>query len=138
MEKISGFFQVNTTTATRCRSVLVGTMILTVLLGFTACKKSNPPTAQTPPPVADTNPATTSMPQAPVSTPPPVEVPANPDGSVDLKALNHAYINWIVQTRQAPKSFEDYVSKSGVKVPLPPPGKKYVIDHNGFINLANK
>jgi hypothetical protein len=51
--------------------------------------------------------------------------------------LNHAYIGWIVQNRRRPKSFEEYVALSGVQVPPPPAGKKYVIDKNGYINLEN-
>jgi hypothetical protein len=114
--------------------------MLMALLFFccAGCSKSAPPAAQTPPPVTDTNQAAADLPGAPVFAPPPVEIAANPDGGVDLKALNHAYIGWIVQTRRAPSSFENYVALSGVKVPPPPPGKKYVIDKNGFINLANK
>ena len=118
---------------------LPGALVLTAIIFSAGCGKSKPPTAQAPPPVTDTNltPAA-NVPGAPVSTPPPVEIAANPDGSVDLKALNHAYVGWIVQTRRAPSSFEDYVAMSGAKVPPPPPGKKYVIDKNGFINLANQ
>jgi hypothetical protein len=137
MRIISGFIRLDTPTAIRCRTALLGALTLPLLICFTGCSKSKPPTAQAPPPVADTNLTAADLPGAPVSTPPPVEIAANPDGGVDLKALNHAYIGWIVQTRQAPSSFEDYVAKSGVKVPPPPPGKKYVIDKNGFINLAN-
>jgi hypothetical protein len=118
----------------------MGALALTAITLSTGCNKSKPPTAQAPPPVTDTNPAAataTNLPGAPVSTPPPVEIATNPDGGVDLKALNHAYTGWIVQTRRAPSSFEDYVAQSGVKVPPPPPGKRYVIDKNGFINFAN-
>lgn len=107
------------------------------LIALAGCSKSSPPAAPPPPP--DTNTAAANAPQpAPASTPPPVVVAPNPDGGVDLKALNHAYIGWVVQNRRAPKSFEDFVSMSGIKVPPPPPGKKYVIDNNGFINLVNQ
>jgi hypothetical protein len=132
-----GLFRFGSTSGCRHYSALTGALMLAAFFCFNGCSKAKPPTAQTTPPVADTNPAAAVMPGAPVSTPPPVEIAANPDGSVDLKALNHAYIGWIVQTRRAPKSFEDYVSMSGAKVPPPPPGKKYVIDRNGFINFAN-
>jgi hypothetical protein len=52
--------------------------------------------------------------------------------------LNHVYIGWIVQTHQRPKTFEEFVASSGVQVPPAPDGKKYVIDRNGFINLASR
>jgi hypothetical protein len=139
MRIISGLIRLDTLTATtRCWCALLGALMLPLLFCCTGCSKSKPPTAQAPPPAADTNATAAQMPPEPVYTPAPVEVAANPDGGVDLKALNHAYIGWIVQTRRAPKSFEDYVSMSGVKVPPAPAGKKYVIDKNGFINLANQ
>lgn len=137
MIKISGRFRVESPSVIQRTGGSAGVALLTALAVLAGCSKSKPPTAQAPPPVADTNIAAAVMPGAPVSTPPPVVIAPNPDGGVDLKALNHAYIGWIVQTRRAPKSFEDYVAMSGAKVPPPPPGKKYVIDHNGFINLAN-
>jgi hypothetical protein len=69
---------------------------------------------------------------------PPVAVAANAEGSADLKALNHAYIVWIVQNHIRPKTFEEFVASSKISVPPPPAGKKYVIDKSGFINLVNQ
>lgn len=68
----------------------------------------------------------------------PITVAAAPDGGADLRALNHAYIGWIVQSHQRVTSFEQFVSISGIKVPPPPAGKKYVIDHAGFIAIQNE
>jgi hypothetical protein len=68
----------------------------------------------------------------------PVTVAAAPDGGADLRDLNHAYVGWIIQTHQRAKSFEEYVAASGVSVPPPPAGKKYVIDGNGFIAIQNQ
>ena len=116
--------------------VLAGFLLAALLVS--GCSKSKPAATPMAASAADTNPAAAQMPQVPAATPEPVEVAANPDGGVDIKAMNHAYIGWIMQTRRAPKSFEDYVAQSGVKFPPPPAGKKFVIDHNGFINLANK
>jgi hypothetical protein len=134
----TGLIRLDVPTATRCRTTLLAALMLPLFFCCTGCSKSKPPTAQMPPPVTDTNLVAANLPGAPASTPPPVEIATNPDGGVDLKALNHAYIGWIVQTRRSPSSFEDYVAMSGVKVPPPPPGEKYVIDKNGFINLATK
>ena len=60
------------------------------------------------------------------------------EGGADLKQLNHVYIGWIVQNHQRPKTFEEFITLSGVQVPPAPDGKKYVIDKNGFINLASR
>lgn len=137
MKFFSGRFRFEPPVVVRRQFAGPGVLILASLIFVAGCSKSKPPVAQAPLPVADTNLAAAAMPGAPVSTPPSVEIAANPNGGVDLKALNHAYISWIVQTRRAPSSFENYVAMSGAKVPPPPLGKKYVIDHNGFINLAN-
>jgi hypothetical protein len=104
----------------------------------TGCGKGKPTTVQTaaPPPVEDTNPPPAAMPQPLQYASTPVVVATGPDGGADLKQLNHAYIGWIVQNRRRPKSFEEYVAVSGVQIPPPPAGKKYIIDKHGFINLA--
>jgi hypothetical protein len=73
----------------------------------------------------------------PAGTPAPV-VAASPDGGADLRELNHIYIGWVLQNRRRAKSFDDFVSSSGTQVPPAPAGKKYMIDHNGFIALANQ
>jgi hypothetical protein len=112
-------------------------LLLTTAVFFSGCTKSKPPVAQAPPPVTDTNPP------APVSRPPEfvsapsVVIAADPKSGADLKQLNHAYVGWIIQNRRRPKNFEEYVALSGVQIPPPPAGKKYVIDQYGYINLAN-
>ena len=93
-------------------------------------------------PVAGAMPADTNQ-NPSVSAPPPADasapvVAASPDGGADLRQLNHIYISWIVQNRRRAKSFDDFVSSSGAQVPPAPAGKKYVIDNNGFIALANQ
>jgi hypothetical protein len=65
-------------------------------------------------------------------------VSAAAGGGADLKQLNHIYFSWIGRTHQRAKTFEEFQAASGVQVPPAPEGKKYVIDHNGFINLASR
>jgi hypothetical protein len=113
-----------------------GALILTAAMFFSGCAKSKPPVAETPPPVADTNPPA-AMPHAPEYVAAPVAIAASPNGGADLKQLNHAYIGWVIQTGRHAKTFEEFVAASGMSVPPPPAGKKYVIDRNGFINVAN-
>ena len=115
-----------------------GMAILTTLGIFAVgCKKSQPTAVDSPPVLADTN-------QVPVAILPPAQpvasvpvVAAKPEGGADLKQLNHAYIGWVMQNRRRPKSYEEFVQLSGIQVPPPPAGKKYVIDGHGFINYAN-
>ena len=119
---------------TICLALSVGVLLVS------GCSKKPPVAAtQTALAVADT----TAMPvveNRPIPTPPvaPAAVIAGPDGGADLKQLNHAYIGWIVQNHRRPKTFEEFISASGMKVPPAPAGKKYVIEQSGFINLVNQ
>lgn len=76
----------------------------------------------------------------PVFTPPAAPTAVAPDaaGGVDLRQLNHAYIAWIVQSHQRPKTFEEFASASKMQIPPPPAGQKFVIDRNGFIALVKQ
>jgi hypothetical protein len=114
-------------------------VIVTAALFSAGCDKGKS-NAEAPAPlsVADTNQSPAAAPtSAPEYESPPVVIAASPEGGADLKQLNHAYIGWIVQNRRRPKSFDEYVSLSGVQIPPPPAGRKYVIDKYGFINLVN-
>jgi hypothetical protein len=113
-------------------------IILAATMGAAGCKKSEPaPTPPAAPPPADTNAAPAAASPAPPAAAAPVVVASNPDGGADLKQLNHAYVGWVMQNRRRPQSFEEFVRLSGIQVPPPPAGKKYVIDGHGFINYAN-
>ncbi|HWY32341.1 MAG TPA: hypothetical protein VNX46_16380 [Candidatus Acidoferrum sp.] len=115
-----------------------GAMVLaTILVG---CGHKPTATAATQPASSDQSSASAASPELGATAPgtTPVTVAAALDGGADLRDLNHAYIGWIVQTHQRPRTFEEYVAASGVKVPPPPAGKKYVIDHAGFIAIQNQ
>jgi hypothetical protein len=117
---------------------LVALMVATALL-TNGCGKGKSSTAQAlaQSPVADTNQAPAVIQQALPPASAPVVVAVSPDGGADLKQLNHAYIDWVMQNRRRPTSFEEFVKLSGIQVPPPPAGKKYVIDGHGFINYVN-
>jgi hypothetical protein len=132
-----------------CKLAQAGVSCLALVLGaamFAAgCgKKSEKPSSSATPPLQTTQ--DTSQPAAPGSAvnsqPLPVALATNAAGvtnaAPDLKQLNHAYIAWIVQNRRHLKTFEEFVSASGMQVPPPPAGKKYIIDHSGFIALVNQ
>jgi len=124
-------------TITRALTV-VGVLLVTVVMVGCGQKKTvavNPPAV----PDTDSNAATTSQsPQPTVAQAVAATVPAAPEGGADLRQLNQVYFRWIVQTHQRAKSFEDFVARSGVNVPPPPQGKKYLIDHAGFIAMQNQ
>src|SRR5580693_3875809 len=104
------------------KNVFALALILTATIFFTGCSKSKVPATQTTV-EQNTNQATADQSpdyqQPPVANPAPVVAAAQTSAQPDLTALNHAYIGWIVQNRQRPKSFEEFVAKSGMQVPPP-------------------
>jgi len=120
--------------ARRCWSRVGGAMVLTTLL--VGCGHKPTATAAAQPASAD-QPNAPALPEQTGITPVnvAVTVAAAPDGGADLRDLNHAYIGWVVRSHQRAKTFEEYVAASGVQVPPAPAGKKYVIDHAGFIAI---
>jgi hypothetical protein len=116
MKTISGLAGFKQPSALTHKLVLVFALILTATLCFTGCSKKSA-TAQS---------SDASQTAA---------VPLAPD---DLRQLNHAYIDWVMQNNRHAKTFEEYVAASGISAPTPPAGKKYIIDKKGFINYADK
>jgi hypothetical protein len=136
MKMVSGLARLTRLSASGDNPAFVFVLILTAALFSSGCSKGRSTVqAPVPQPALDTNQTSVAMPQ--VAEYAPAVVAVSPDGGADLKQLNHAYIHWIVQNRRSPKSFEEFVASSGIQVPPPPSGKKYVIDKYGFINLAN-
>ena len=67
--------------------------------------------------------------------PAPVVVPDSPDTAATLSQLSLELRKYVVRTRIAPKTFEEFIAVSQVQAPAPPPGKKYVIK-SGAVVLA--
>src|ERR1700761_1489857 len=109
-----------------CVHNLLKVCLLSTLIGggmlLSGCGHKAATPGATTQPAADSTPAannSTTAPQ-PAYTPPAATataIAAVPTGGADLKQLNHYYISWIVQNHQRPKSFEEFVSLSGVQVP---------------------
>jgi len=99
--------------------------------------------AATPAPAQATTPAADHLP-APANPPnpaPSAAATANPvvdaNGAADLGELSRQLRGWIVGHRRLPQSFEEFVSTANLKVPPPPPGKKYAISKSTVI-LVNR
>lgn len=121
----------------RRASALMPALIVSSILAATGCSKHES-ASQTPSKnLPNTNQTSAFQPSPTEFKSTPVVIAANPAGGADLKQLNHAYVGWIMQHHQAPKTFEEFISLSGMKVPPPPAGKKYVIDKYGFINYVD-
>jgi hypothetical protein len=150
MKIISGLNLFKKPSASRHKPAFCFALVLTAALSFTGCsKKPAVAEAPAPQPALDTNQNKTAaapvvpeaapvVPEAtPVAPEAPAVIAASPNGGANLSALNQAYIGWVIQNHHHAKSFEEYVAASGISVPPPPAGKKYIIDKNGFINYAN-
>ena len=63
----------------------------------------------------------------------PVAIVVRDTGNTDavLGQLSLELRKYVLRTRTAPKTFDEFISSSGVQAPPAPPGKKYVIDHGG-------
>jgi hypothetical protein len=130
--------------------------VLCLLLFLTACgrnsQSANPPVA---PAVAQTD-ANASSANQPVATPvvstpppqagpgPPVTVPTQPtvitpgaNWDETLDQLSMALRGYVINTRSAPKNFQDFATRDLLQAPAPPPGKAYAIFH-GKVVLVNQ
>ena len=74
----------------------------------------------------------------PLAQPPAPAVITNTDDlTAVLGQLSTELRKYVVATRTAPRSFEDFVAKSRVQAPPPPAGKKYAIQ-SGSVILVNR
>jgi hypothetical protein len=67
-----------------------------------------------------------------------VSSPASPSpnaGNIDatLSQLTSELRRYVLHTRSVPRNFEEFVAKSGVQAPSPPPGKKYAIQKRAVV-----
>jgi hypothetical protein len=99
-------------------------------------KQGAPVQNQTPTPAADNAPVPVG-PQTPAPATASAVAGANPvvdaNGAADLAELSRQLRGWIVGHRRLPQSFEEFVSTANLKVPPPPPGKKYAINKSTVI-----
>lgn len=87
-------------------------------------------------------PATASS-EAPPSPRGPGPMPAPAAGAVVISAqegesgaleqLSIELRKYVVRTRTVPKTYEEFIAKSNVQAPEPPPGKKYAIQNQAIV-----
>lgn len=116
---------------------ITGSILLGLIVGssFLGCGKSNNATNQAASPTAEVAQSQSSTENA-VAGPAPA-APA-PQPTADPLDLNRELRKWILRNRRPPKNFEDFAATSGVEIPPPPAGKKYVVDKSMHVVLANR
>ena len=130
------------------RSLLLLFAMLVIACTSSCGKKqeaSNAQAADTAAQPADTQNQTASTPEPPGPQPVPVPDPTVSDtkvddsgGQPDVTALTIQLRRWMMNTRSGvPRTWEDYVAKSGIKAPPAPAGKKYII-RQGWVALVDK
>ena len=108
----------------------IGCLVLLALALTSGCKKQ-----EAAPVATNAVPAAAMAPESPAGGPPvtppapkPAIVQQNPDINATLGQLALELRKYVVRTRSVPKTFEEFIAKSGVQAPPPPPGKRYAIE----------
>jgi len=114
-----------------------GLVCATLLLAAGCRKQAQSPTPPAPAP-QDTN-ASQPAPAAPNTAvnSQPVPSATATNATVDLRELNGELLSWILQNHRRPASFEEFAASSGIQIPPPPRGEKYIINSRGLISLIN-
>jgi hypothetical protein len=127
------FFDLSRMTGCRLKTIL-----LSLVFVAAGCGKSNtsaPAVAPTQSAVATTTPAPISA--APTAVPQ-AATPAAPDDSKrTLQSLNRSLVQWMIQNRRHPRTFQEFATSANVQIPSPPAGKEYALNQRGFIVLEN-
>jgi len=108
-------------------------LIVCACLLSAGCSKHEsaaPASGEAPPTTADVN---TAVPPSPAS----VVVADTGDESATLAQLSAELRRYVVRSRSAPTSFEEFVTQAHVQAPPAPAGKKYVIS-KGTVLLVKK
>jgi hypothetical protein len=121
------------------------TLLVAGVAAFSGCGKKPPTAASTPNPPDSAQAPASQPPVNNTAKPPQVySAPASPavvstqNGEPDLKQINRAYVGWIMRTQKHAKTFEEFVTASGIQIPPPPAGKKFIIDKRGYIALVSQ
>ena len=109
-------------------------LCLALPLAVFGCKREAPSSTGASPSTSAENAATAQVPVASVQAAPPA--PASP--TAEPVNLDRELRKWILRNRRPPKNFEDFAATSGVEIPPPPAGKKYVVDKTMHVVLANR
>ena len=116
--------------------------VLVIAALAAGCRKHEPAAATTPTNSASADaatPADEAPTRGPGIAPPPtaVTVPDTGDTKATLSQLSLELRKYVLRTKSAPSSFEDFVAKSQVQAPPPPAGKKYALQ-SGAVVLVNR
>ncbi len=85
------------------------------------------------------NSATQNSPPASASASQPTNAAQMPaGGAADVGEIQRSVIRWIVLHHARPANFEQFAASADVKIPPPPPGKKYVLASDMHVKLVDQ
>lgn len=58
--------------------------------------------------------------------------------TIDLAQMSRDVRRWILKNQRPPKDFDDYAATAQVKLPQPPPGKKFAITKQMNVILVDR
>ena len=76
--------------------------------------------------------------QGPASAVQPAQAATAQEPNAEPLDLNRELRKWILRNRRPPKNFEDFATTSGIEIPPPPDGKRYVIDKTMHVILVKR
>jgi hypothetical protein len=117
---------------------ILGVALICAIVSFSAgCSKPKSPASSAPTP-----PTTNATQSTPISQSPSVNSSAASTDATsaapDLRPLNRALLEWRMQNRRVPANFQEFAASANIKIPPPPPGKKYIINSSGLISLVDR
>jgi len=105
------------------------------------CNKKNQSaeTPAAPPPSTQpdaSQPAPAAQPTA--VNPAPAAAANTTNGLPDVRPLNGALMEWVMQNQRRPASFEEFAASANIRIPPLPPGKKYTLNGRGLISIVDR
>ena len=100
-------------------------LLCLVAVGVSCGERKDEAPAEAPVPV--TAPPSPRAPHMKSDCVPASAIPESADSNVTLQQLTQALRDYVVSTRTVPKNFEEFASKSKLRFPPAPAGKKYEI-----------
>lgn len=122
--------------------LLAGLLALLMATGFgVGCKKESavePPTSPEENAQLQRNVSPDAPPTSSQNRPQTLNVAPQEDPDAVVKQLNRELARWMLRNKRTPSSFEEFVSSAQLQVPPAPAGKKYVLNKDVRIVLANQ
>jgi hypothetical protein len=117
-------------------SEIFAVVFCTLMIATAGCKKEKAPSSDVGTSNEGTAPALVTSESKSVAAGPvvlPAVSPQNNNSDAALAELSLALRRYVVQTKRAPKTFEEFIAQTQIQPPPPPAGQKYVIKSGAVV-----